>query len=112
MKLTSRKGYMQGYDEFVKPLVYWNVGETGEVRDHTPDRNQEWFLEATVRITFWANKAQYHDAARLAETALLHRLYEPVLRELHNMRLAISNGDKREAFAVVDRMAKIAEAAP
>jgi hypothetical protein len=107
--LNVRQGYMLRRDEFVSDIISVTSGETGRIRDHEIDANQEWFLEAKVAVTFWANKAQYQTAREIAEKALMAELYSDVLVELRMARLAISNGDKIEAFKVIDRIQNIIE---
>ena len=110
MELRARKGNMRRMDDFGRDsVIEINAGETGATKPYRLDANQEWFLEAKVSITFWANQAQYSGALRVAERALKARLYEGVLMELHNARLAVSNGDRREAFAALDRMQAIVD---
>ncbi len=110
MELHARKGHMKRDDEFGRESVLEiSDGRTGEVKPYSLDANEEWFLEAKVSITFWANRAQYSHAREIAERALKARLYEGVLMELHNARLAVSNGDRREAYAALDRMHRIVD---
>lgn len=107
--LNVRQGFMQRRDEFVSDIISVTSGETGRIREYEIDANQEWFLEAKVSVTFWANKAQYQTAREIAERALMAELYSDVLVELRLARLAISDGNKIEAFKVIDRIQKIIE---
>lgn len=110
MKLFEREGRMQRNDDFGRQSVVDVIaGETGETKPYEMVAKRQWFLEAKVSVTFWANKAQYNDARKIAERALKARLYEGVLMEIHNARLAVSNGDKREAWSALDRMQKIVD---
>ena len=103
-RLQAKQTGMRRYDEFREPVLSVDCGKTGEVRPYTRDANEEWHLTGTVRVTFWANKAQFSDAIKVAEKALIARLYADVLAELPELRLAISNGDRRSASAVLDRI--------
>src|SRR5699024_6806852 len=88
--------------DFREPAMTMQCKETGRLREHTINRNQEWVLEAKINITFWANSAQYDDAKAIAERELLAKIYGPARNALHRIRLAISNGDRRAAMAAVD----------
>jgi hypothetical protein len=83
------------------------AGDTGNIRDYTPDRNQEWFLEATVRVTFWANRAQRASAEEVARCALMHGLYSDVLAELAFLGQAVSDGDRERCFASLSRIDRV-----
>ena len=109
MDFTVRPGFMRRRDDFAAVTVDWIEGKTGEVRDFVTSENQEWFLEAKVGVRFWANTDQYPRAREIAERVIMAQIYEDMHVELRNMRLAISNGDRLEAFAVVDRMQRIIE---
>lgn len=104
-QLHRRRTGMQRYDEFDTPAAYdVHCGATGEMRPDTLDRNEEWQLSATLCVTFWANQAKFDTAVKIAERALSHRLYGDVLSELYQLRLAVSNGDRRAAYIVIDRL--------
>ena len=91
-------------DEFREPVLVVDYVKTGQIRHDTTDSNSEWHLTATLCVTFWANNAQLSTAKKLAEKVLVARLYQDVLAELPELRLAISNGDRRAALRVCDRI--------
>lgn len=78
-------------------------GETGHMRPGL-DANQEFYLEARIVVTFWANQAQHDHARKLALQALAHRLYGDILSDLSELKLQISNGNRDGCMVVVDRM--------
>ena len=100
--LEVRRGPLVCPDDFARNLVTYCLDTTGNVRDWTPDANQEWFLEAKVRVTFWANQAQVRDAEKIAYRALMAGLYSDVLAELAYLRKAISDSDKSECYRLLD----------
>ena len=100
---TKPTGYAR-YDEFESPTLAMTYEPTGNVRPYQLDANEEWCLFGNISITFWANKAQFEEATKLAKRALVARLYGDILVELPELRLALSDGDKRRAFAVCDRI--------
>jgi hypothetical protein len=104
-ELRVERGDSVRFDEFSNVIQCFS-GETGKVRDYTPDRNQEWFLMAKIQVTFWANQAQRNDAENDARRALMHYLYSDVLCELAVLRMAVSAGDRRKCFAALDQIDK------
>ena len=102
--LEVRRGSRVRPDDFARNLVTYCLDTTGNVRDWTPDANQEWFLEAKVRVTFWANQAQIRDAEKIAYRALMTSLYSEVLAELAYLRLSVSDGDKDECYRILGRI--------
>jgi hypothetical protein len=102
--LEARSIGYRHLDEFDAPdFCTVKYGETGKSR-YGLDANQEWCLEATISVTFWANTAQYQHAREIAERALVHRLYADVLRELPELRMQISNGSRMGCLRIVDRI--------
>lgn len=55
---------------------------------------EQYALTATVRCTFWANKAQLDFARNRAEKQLAHYLYKDALDVLHDMELAVEEMDQ------------------
>jgi hypothetical protein len=106
-ELVTRKGDRVRFDDFSGPLVQIIQGETGRIRDYTSDRNQEWFLEATARVTFWANKAQFYDFKRDAQRQLMRYLYSDVWLELARLRSAVNDGDKEACWAALGRIDRV-----
>lgn len=104
--LRVRPGDRYGIDEFNGPMQCF-TGETGEVRDFISDRNKQWFLEAQLQVTFWANDAQRQDEERYARRALMNYLYSDVLCELANLRMAISDGNRRKANTALDKIDRV-----
>jgi len=77
---------------------------TGEVRDYTPDRNQEWELRASLTVRFWANTSQVRESTKVARRVLASRIYSDVLAEFPRLRLALFSDDREEALACMDRI--------
>jgi hypothetical protein len=91
-------------DDFRSPVFFEITSEeTGNTRPGL-DANQEFYLEARLTVTFWANRAQYECARELAETVLVHRLYGDILGELSELKLQISNGDRGASMLAVSRL--------
>ena len=105
--VTAERGDLVRVDDFGVRTSY---GPTGEVRDDTLDRNQEWFLRATVEMRFWANRAQYADAERIARRAMMHHVYSDVLMEIAQLRSAVSDGDRMKCYAIIDRIDSVLNA--
>jgi hypothetical protein len=110
-ELMARKGDVVRVDNFSDPLVQIVQGETGRLREHTLDRTQEWFLEATARVTFWANKAQFYDSKRDAQRQLMRYLYSDVWLELARLRSAVNDGDKEACWAALGRIDRVLDGA-
>ena len=92
------------YDDFRAPdFCVVNCEKTGRTRP-IPDANEEWVIQATLSVTFWANTAQYQQARVIAERTLAHRLYADVLGDLAELHMQISNGDKRACTEIVFRI--------
>ena len=94
-------------DEFRQPFLDVDLKRTDALLDHEPYANEEYALTATVRVVFCANRAQLESATRRAEKVLLSRLYDGVLSELQELRLAISNGDRTAAFAAAREIERV-----
>ncbi len=64
--LTERATGMCRRDDFFGQPLRCTLADTatGQVRDYTPDRNEQFALSALVTVTYWANKAQRGDARR------------------------------------------------
>lgn len=103
-QLQAERTGTQRMDDFREPPFTVECGTTGKIRPDTLDANEEWHLTARVGVTFWANKAQFHDAMKVAERALIARLYEDVLAELPELRLALSDGNRRAALEICGRI--------
>lgn len=103
-QLRAERTGMRRQDEFREDVLTVDYGKTGEIRPYTLNANEEWHLTGTLRVTFWANKAQFDDAIKIAERAMIARLFGDVLAELPELRLAISNGDRRGCLSVCDRI--------
>lgn len=103
-RLYKKSDGIRRMDDFRSPAFFEiETGQTGATRPGT-DANTQHYLEAKVSVTFWANQAQYERARELAQQALVHRLYGEILGELSELRLQISNGDRRAAMEAVDRL--------
>lgn len=74
--------------------------ETGEIRPHTLDANAEHELTLTLRVTFWANRAQLPDARKVAERSLATLLYQDVLAKISQIEHAIMDSDGRNAYGL------------
>jgi hypothetical protein len=68
------------------------------------DANEQWALEATLSVTFWANRAQFPQVKEKAEKALVHRLYADILGDLAELQLQISNGNKMACHEIVHQI--------
>ena len=73
---------------------------------HRPviDANTEYELQATVRITYWANDAQRTHARRIAEKSLAAFLYGDFLALVSQCEHAISDGDDAAAISACSAM--------
>jgi len=102
--LLQKSNDIRRMDDFQSPEFFkMKSGETGVTRPGI-DATTQFYLEATVSVTFWANPAQYHYARELAEQALLHRLYGGILGEISEVRLQVSNGCREAAMVAVNRL--------
>ena len=101
--LTERATGMCRRDDFFgQPLrVTLSDEATGQIRDYTSDRNEQFALTGVLTVTYWANKAQRSDARRVAEKTLAHLLYSDVLRQVAMARQAVSDGDRVRAMNVL-----------
>lgn len=87
-----------------RPVAQSAIQETGEIRPHTLDRNEEWELRLTLSQKFWANRVQRPGVEKIARRALAAELYADVLRELPHLRLCIESGDVAGARESVERI--------
>lgn len=94
----------RGFDEFQAITASTTCNQTGEFKPNTLDRNTEWSLTLILRVNFWANQAQYHDARKIAEKVLVTKLYQDTLGDLAELRLQISNGNRMGAIMICDRI--------
>jgi hypothetical protein len=83
----------------VPASVTTEVVETGAIRPTEYSRQFEHELRIRIASRFWCNKAQYTDARKHAETVLANLLYDDVIRELHGIMHAISDGSSRSALS-------------
>lgn len=103
-QLHVKSDNIQRMDDFQSPRFFdMNSGETGEYRPGL-DANTQFYLEARITTTFWANGAQYDQARRLAEHALIHRLYGDILGNMAELRLQISNGNRMACLKLLNQM--------
>jgi hypothetical protein len=91
--------------DFSEPLTLQEQ-KTGEISDFGFAAREQYELRATLRIMFWANRAQYIEARKHAETALMHRVFAPVLAEVAEIRKAVFDGDAHAALEACGRMQK------
>lgn len=97
-------------DEFDDNIIQYEVINTGYVKDLSSfTMQEEYCLQAKASVNFWANKAQYQTALKIAERTLNAHLYGDMYAEIHKTRLAVSNGDRKAAFAAIDAMERILE---
>jgi hypothetical protein len=61
-------------------------------------------IRAQLGAEFWANKAQYETALKIARRALVQRIHGPVLNLIHELRFAVYNIDTEHAMELIDRM--------
>ncbi len=101
--LEGRATGMLGYDEFGRPRMSCVLDDsaTGEIRDYTPDRNEQFALRAVLTVTYWANKAQRREAREVAEKTLASLLYHDALLELAKIRQAVMDGDRSRAMTCI-----------
>jgi hypothetical protein len=64
----------------------------------------KYMLRAELGTEFWANRAQYEDALKIAQRVMLQRIHGPVLNLIHELRFNVCNGKEFEALTVLDRM--------
>lgn len=63
-----------------------------------------YMLEASVRIRFWANRAQYERALQNAEKQVLSHVYAEVLQTLSQARSAMYAHDVNAALHIIDKL--------
>ncbi len=104
--LTERATGMQGRDDFRggPVTVSYADDKTGQVRDYTLDRNEQYALTAILTVTYWANRAQRADARKIAEKTLASLLYADLLRDVALVRHAISDGDAARAMTELSNL--------
>jgi len=103
-RLETRSTGYRRMDDFSAPDFFKvESGETGKIRPGIY-ANEEWYIQATLSVTFWANQAQFQFAKEIAEHALVNRLYYDVLSDLNELQLQISNGDKMACREIVCRI--------
>lgn len=98
--LTERATGMVGRDDFGRPPLSCVLKDdpTGQIRDYTTDRNEQFALTALLTVTYWANRAQRREARKVAEKTLASLLYSDALRALAGIRQAVSDGDRSLAM--------------
>jgi hypothetical protein len=95
-RLIETKTETRGFDEFASV----HCKKTGEIKDYTSDKNEEYVITLALRVNFWANQAQYNEARQFAEKVLVAKLYHEILGDLSELRLQISNGHRYEAMKI------------
>lgn len=69
--------------------------------------SDEYLLGGHIGINFWANPAQFDSELQMAHETLRYRLYGDVLKELAELRQAVSDGDRSKALKISDAMKKL-----
>lgn len=88
------------------PALEFREDETGNTDFRGFDDQREYCVSLRVSQTFWANKAQLHQARQYAEKALVDTLYKDVLRQLSIIAGMISSGSQDEALEAVLNLRK------
>ena len=64
-----------------------------------------FYLEAKLRVTFYANKAQHEGALRNAEKQILHHLYKDIREPLLRAKSCVFAGDAKGTLDALDAIA-------
>jgi len=99
--LKEIKTHRFSVSDFCLEPITFSERKTG-ITSPTIDKHEEYELRAEIKTTFWANRAQYSHARRVAEKVLLHRIHERLLGATSELRHAIYNGDANSAIALCD----------
>ena len=100
---TVDRTHRIGFDDFVSIVTC----ATGNVKPYDLPQNEEYRMEARVVVKFWANRAEFPDAQRIALHAIYAGIYAEVMQFLPRLRLAISDGSKSDAFRICDLMESV-----
>ena len=101
-KLQEKQTGLQAYG--LTPFLNMTERDTGEINYSTPDRNMEYVLEGTIRVKYWANKAQHPDARRQAEQLFLSHLYGDLYSQCIQIKSDLFNQDIASALKRLDKM--------
>lgn len=101
--------HMRYYQGIRPPQINTNMEKTGEIKDCTLDRNEEYILTLTVSQQFWANSVQATDARKYAMEAIANFMYGDVLREVHHALVCIESGDRPGAIAACLRIKEVTQ---
>lgn len=91
-------------DDFLAPKHEMSCDPTGKIERVGLGAREEWRLAVTHSVTFCASKGDFEDALESARRVLVGEMYADVLTGLSALRLAVYNGDRHAALAVVDEI--------
>ena len=91
-------------DQFRPVSCRLDMESSGEIRPGSMDKNERWVMQATVRVDFWANRAQLQTARSIALRAIAAKMYHDELGQLHQLRVAIMDGNADAAMLLVSKM--------
>lgn len=95
--------YYRANDLNRSPLLEFKNEETGETRPGM-DKNEQYRMQVVLGMNFWANKAQYSQAASNVKKVLLRRIYRDTLSLLGELRKSIFDGDGSAALAWCEKI--------
>lgn len=103
--IQQRATGMYGKSDFgASPITEMRCEPTGNMRDGGFSTSEEYELSAKIAIRFWANKAQHREARKVAEQALLNRLYGETLALVNEAKKAVFDGDAAATIAVLNKI--------
>lgn len=95
---------MRFVDDFSRWPLSVSLGEGIVEPDSFDNVRAEYFLEARLRVHFYAGRTNYELAREEARKYLLHTLYAPVLSAIKRARYAVHSGNAQEALAALREM--------
>lgn len=106
--IIRKTGYQKTESIEVPDFAECKVDKIPPLGLEAPYRRQDqYILELTLRVSFWANSVEYDTACENARTLMVRNLYEDCLILVHEIRSSILGGDKHEALKLLDKLIKL-----
>lgn len=94
-KLRERAMGVYRTSDWIRPIKVEQAERlTGETRPGTLDKNEQYELDLTIRVQYWANTVQRAQCRKIAERHLANMLYRDVIAGLHQVESAIAEGEQ------------------
>lgn len=103
---TSHFRYPDTFDDSVGVLSV-QVDDKGPCEVGTSEFQNDYTIRATLGVHFRANRAQYHEAKRVALVRLQRELYGDLIPLSEELKAYIFAGDRAGCFKTLSKMDEI-----